>query len=131
MCKLLNHSVVSIASWVKLKDGRYFYMSEVPFLSVFRCWCLDGNNKILLAVSYQFEAVSPPTAKISKMDNEESDRFAVVATAKIQQACKDAIPMTTKETTIWSTYVLNQWYAHAHTHTHIHTHTHTPLQSYF
>ena len=63
----------------------------MPFLSVSHCWHLEGNDKILLAASCQFDLVSLPTAKRPKMNSKESDRFAVVAVSKIQQACKDVI----------------------------------------
>ena len=53
----------------------------VSFLSVSHCLCLEGNDKILLAVSHQFSVFSPPTAKRPKMDSKVSDRFVVVATS--------------------------------------------------
>ena len=38
------------------------------------------------------------------MDSKKSDRFAAIVTySQIQQMCQDAIPMNTKQTTLWST----------------------------
>ena len=108
--QLLNQSVVS--SWVKLTECRYFLdtgTNRVSLVSVSRCWHLEGNDKILLVVSYQFDPVSPPTAKRHKIDSKVCDGFVVVTPLKIKQACKDDTPMKIKGTTLWSTNVWDQW----------------------
>ena len=45
------------------------------------------SQDLTCSISYQFNLVSPPTAKRPKMDSKVSDRFAVVATSKMQLDC--------------------------------------------
>ena len=57
----------------------------------------DDIDKILFEVSCQFESVSPPIAKRSKMDSKVSSKFPAIATySPIQQTRQNAIAVKGK-----------------------------------